>query len=116
MTLTWTRAGRSISITHDDQSRPADNLRVLYLAAEAMRLNEARGIGDVLASAYAQLPAPAENDPWRALGLRPGAGRDAAESMFRTLAKISHPDGTQPDPVRFTEITAAIDRIRMENQ
>src|SRR5437763_9540092 len=55
VTLTYVLRGRTIHLTMGKQNRAVDNLRVLYLAVEAMRLNERRGISDVIESAYLQL-------------------------------------------------------------
>src|SRR5438128_1174752 len=68
----WTtREGREMRLEMADQDRAVDNFRVLYLAIEAMRKNELRGIGKVLADAYMQLAAPkVGRDPWEVLGLR----------------------------------------------
>jgi DnaJ-domain-containing protein 1 len=121
--LTFERGGRSITISHDRQATPEDNLRVLYLAAEAMRLNERRGIAAVLASAYAQLPPPEDAapvspddphaDPYTVLGLQPGAPLAVAEAAYRALAKAMHPDAGG-DPAQFARLTAAIEAIRKE--
>ena len=48
----------SRELTYDKQPRPMDNLRALYLALDSMRLNELRGIDDVVREAYLQLAAP----------------------------------------------------------
>jgi hypothetical protein len=56
--LTYNKNGKTVTLVMGKQTRAVDNLRVLYLAVEAMRLNERRGISDVVASAYykSQLP------------------------------------------------------------
>src|SRR5437588_10906317 len=62
--LTYHKNGKTVTLVIGTQSRAVDNLRVLYLAVEAMRLNERRGISDVIESAYLQLAAPLqEKDP-----------------------------------------------------
>ena len=58
--LTYTKNGKTVTLVMGKQNRAVDNLRVLYLAVEAMRLNERRGISDVIESAYLQLAAPTQ--------------------------------------------------------
>ena len=46
-------------------------------------------------------------DPWRTLGLAPGATQDEIRRAYRRLAKLNHPDAAGdaalPRFVRFTE-------------
>jgi sugar phosphate isomerase/epimerase len=56
--LTYYKNGHQVNLVMDKQRRAVDNLRVLYLAVEAMRLNKKRGIAEVVQSAYMQLEAP----------------------------------------------------------
>src|SRR4051794_1010403 len=42
--LTYNKTGKAVTLVMGKQPRAVDNLRVLYLAVEAMRLNEKRGI------------------------------------------------------------------------
>src|SRR5437763_16044755 len=49
--LTYFKKGKTVTLVMGKQNRAVDNLRVLYLAVEAMRLNERRGISDLLESA-----------------------------------------------------------------
>src|SRR4051812_36116368 len=55
VTLTYTKSSRPVRLVMGNQRRAVDNLRVLYLAVEAMRLNERRGISDVIRTACLQL-------------------------------------------------------------
>src|SRR4051794_828379 len=72
--LTYSKTGKTVTLVMGKQSRAVDNLRVLYLAVEAMRLNERRGISDVIESAYLQLAAPeVALDPYEVLDIRSGA-------------------------------------------
>src|SRR5256886_16495565 len=72
--LTYKKNGKTVTLVMGKQNRAVDNLRVLYLAVEAMRLNERRGISDVLESAYLQLAAPIQAiDPYELLEIRPDA-------------------------------------------
>ena len=80
-------------LTYGKQDRPVDNIRVLWLVLDAMRLNEARGIEDIVREAYLALPAPSrERDPYEVLGVRPDAPAEVVEASYRALAKRLHPD------------------------
>lgn len=72
--------------------RPVDNLRALYLALDAIRLNEARGLGEVFRQNYAALPAPSRRDPYEVLGVRPDAAAEIIDAAYRAAAKSAHPD------------------------
>lgn len=72
---------------------PMDNLWALRIGLDSMRLNELRGLGDVLREMYLALPAPTkERDPWEVLGLRPDADRETVDAVYRNKAKRAHPD------------------------
>src|SRR4051812_3767800 len=77
--LTYVKGGRSVTLRMGEQGRAVDNLRVLYLAIEAMRLNDRRGISDVIKTAYLQLDAAARRiDPYELLEIRPDASLEVA--------------------------------------
>lgn len=110
--LTYTKTGRSVTLMMAKQRRAVDNLRVLYLAVEAMRLNERRGISDVIESAYLQLAAPAaELDPYELLEIRSGASIEVAEAAYKAKVREAHPD-RGGSPQRMTQLNEAIDQIR----
>jgi hypothetical protein len=110
--LTYTKNGKSVTLTMGKQRRAVDNLRVLYLAIEAMRLNERRGISDVIESAYLQLAAPAEElDSYELLEIRPGASLEVAEAAYKAKVRDAHPDrGGSVD--RMKQLNKAIEDIR----
>lgn len=83
-----------VVLRHASQEDFRSNIRVLYLVIEALRLNEARGIGGAMREAYLALPAPSsgERDPYEVLGVRPDASRDVVEAAYRAQAKTAHPD------------------------
>lgn len=125
VTLRYQLRDRDVVLTMSKQARAHDNLRVLYLAVEAMRLNEARGIAEVVASAYAQLPpaggttpgtAMAEtSDPYAVLGVERSYALDVIESIWKARLRAAHPDhgGKQEDAAR---LNAAMAAIRKEKQ
>lgn len=104
--------GQLIELTMNEQSRPVDNLRVLYLGVEAMRLNEKRGIGKVMQDAYLQLSAPPkERDPWEVLGVRSDARAEVVKAAYRARANVLHPD-KGGDAEEFKELEAAWTKVR----
>src|SRR5436853_6659853 len=91
--LTYTKNGKTVTLVMSKQNRAVDNLRVLYLAVESMRLNEKRGIGEVLESAYLQLAAPVEmQDPCEVLEIRNDASLEVAEAAYKAKVRRLHPD------------------------
>lgn len=110
--LTYTRHGQTVNLVMDKQARAVDNLRVLYLAIEALRLNERRGIGEVVAAAYTQLAAPRDpTSPYTVLGIAEGAPLTVAEAAYRAHAKALHPDaGGSAEAMK--RLNYAIDAVR----
>lgn len=105
-------SGKVIELTMDRQERPSDNLRVLYLGLDAMRLNEARGIGEVLANAYLQLAAPRQRrDPYEVLGVRPDADIEVIEAAYKAKARKLHPDAGG-DLEAMKELNEAYEAVR----
>ena len=95
VTLRYIPAGQEeeVVLRTDQQARLSDNLRVLFLVVNSIRMNEKRGIGDVVREAYVQLAAPKViRDPYEVLGVRPDCDRVLIESAYKTLAKVRHPD------------------------
>ncbi len=112
--LRWKKEGREIVLQMGTQDRAVDNLRVLYLAVNSMRLNEKRGIGEVLKSAYKQLAAPegAINiDPYEELGIMRNSDLNFAEAVYKMLAKKYHPDNGG-NPEKMNRLNKAIEMLR----
>lgn len=105
--------GTPVQLVMDKQSRAVDNFRVLYLAVEAMRMNDQRGLTDVVRQAYAQLPAPVEQSAYTIVGARPEWSMAQIEAAYRNRARLVHPDagGTATG---MQELNAAMDQIRKE--
>lgn len=125
VTLRWTRRSTDYHITMSRQSRAVDNLLVIWLILETLRLNEARGYAEQIATVYRQefpaLPGPGGTGesvtPYDFLFVRSTAPLAVCEAAYRTLAKSSHPDlpgGGSPE--YFRRITAAIEAIRKERR
>lgn len=87
--------GRKLTWIYNKQERAVDNLSVLRLAIEALRLNEKRGIDQLMREAYRQLPsgevAP-RRDPYEVLGVLPGSPLSVVEAAYRFKAQAAHPD------------------------
>lgn len=112
VTLTYKKEGKTVSLSMDRQSRAVDNLRVLYLAVESMRLNEKRGIGDVVKEAYLQLAAPKTDRPaYEILGIMPDSPLMVAEAAYKHKAKTAHPDAGGSAEA-MTELNKAIEYFR----
>lgn len=116
----YTKDGQETVLTMAKQDRAHDNLRVLYLAIEALRLNEARGIAEVVASAYAQLPPPGQtphalpaNDPYAVIGVDRHDSLEGIERVWKARLWEAHPDhgGSQE---KTAGLNAAMDAIRRE--
>lgn len=125
VTLHWTRRTKNYTLTMKHQRRAVDNLLVLWLIIEALRLNEARGyaeqIAEVYRSEFLALPAPgqsgaaapAPSGPYATLWLRDGAPLEVAEAAYRALAKGAHPDAGG-DRAAWDRLQAALETIRKE--
>jgi hypothetical protein len=112
VTVRFVKDGAEQRFSLDTQDRPQDNLRALYLGLESMRMNEVRGIGEVVREMYAALPAPKkQRDPFEVLGVSPAAAIQDIEDMYRLKAKRLHPDAGG-DPDAFKELTAAYEAIK----
>ncbi len=110
--LTYNKNGKTVTLVMGKQGRAVDNLRVLFLAVEAMRLNERRGISDVIESAYLQLAAPTQAiDPYELLEIRPDASLEVAEAVYKAKVRNLHPDrGGSTEHMKA--LNRAIDEIR----
>lgn len=118
VTLRYVKDGKTVNLSMGKQKRAVDNLRVLYLAINSIRLNEKRGIGEVLASAYKQLSAPEGEifiDPYEFLGIRSDAPLEVAEAVYKSLATKYHPDSKPSGSAeKMVQLNEAIKRIREE--
>src|SRR5829696_2505625 len=57
-------------------------------------------------------PMAASADPWRTLGLAPGATQDEIRRAYRRLAKVNHPDAAGDGALpRFLAIQQAYDQL-----
>jgi hypothetical protein len=110
--LSYVRNGKTIDLFMDKQERPADNLRVLYFTIHSLRMNEVRGISEVMATAYLQIAGPKQKrNPYDVLMIMEDSPLEVAEAVFRSLAKKHHPDNGG-NVETFKELNEAIEEIR----
>lgn len=108
--------GKHVNLSMSKQNRAVDNLRVLYLAVEDMRMNEKRGIAEVVQSAYMQLgEGTTERNPYEVLGLMSNAPLEVAEASYKARVKVAHPDAGGSDE-QMKELNEAIKKIREEKR
>lgn len=114
--VTYVLRGKTIELVMDKQNSSKDNLRILYYAIKALRLNEVRGMSEVFESAYIQLAAPKQKrNPYDVLMIMEDAPLEVAEAVFKNLAMKYHPDrGGSVD--KFKELNEAIEEIREKNK
>lgn len=54
-----------------------------------------------------------DRDAYRVLQVDSGAEEAVIHAAYRALARIYHPDGTAPDPIRMAEINWAHEQLRV---
>jgi len=111
--LSFFKDGAEIRLPMSDHGRPVDNLRVLTISVEDMRMIERRGLNKLYAQAYLQLEGPknpTKRDPYLVLGVRPDAPAEVIEASYKALAKRMHPDagGSTEAMVELQEAYAAV--------
>jgi hypothetical protein len=108
-----------------------ENLRLIVVALEVVRLAEVRGVHKLLALLYRQMypveasqPLPAQTPPggsrqipphYAILHLDPSAPLEVAEAAYRALARKTHPDAGGSTE-QMQRLNAAIERIREEKR
>jgi hypothetical protein len=126
VTLHWARKGKDYAITMQKQARAVDNLLVIWLILETLRLNDARGYAEQIAGVYRQefpaLPGPsvanapkaeASTGPYALLHVRNNAPIEVCEAAYRAMTKIYHPDVTGSAAMQQL-LNQAIEQIRKE--
>jgi hypothetical protein len=124
VTLTWARKGKTYAITMKNQTRAVDNLLVIWLIVETLRLNDARGyaqqVAEVYRTEFPALPGPGAPPapkpsvtPYTLLFVQSNAPLVVCEAAYRALVKVAHPDAGGSDQ-RMLALNAAIEQIRKE--
>lgn len=126
VTLHWARRGKTFNITMGRQWRAVDNLLVVWLIVETLRLNEARGyaqhVAEVYRTEFPTLPAPNQStpttvtaSPYTLLFVLPNASLAVCEAAYRALAKEAHVDvGGSDQQMRM--LNTAIEQIRKQER
>ena len=110
--LTYKLRDKPVKLEMGNQGRAVDNLRVLFLAIQAMRLNEKRGIGDIIEQAYLQLAGPVqEKSPWEILSIFPGSPLEVAKAAYKSKALKAHPDQGGSEE-QMKELNNAMEKIK----
>ena len=93
---------------------PFDNIRALGLTIEALRAIERHGSPALMRQAFAGFKAlpPAEDTKlqqlwYQVLDLDKSATLQQIKDRYRELSKKYHPDGSEPDSIKFQNIHAA---------
>lgn len=111
--LSYTKNGKQVNLEMGKQSRAVDNLRVLYLAVHDMRLNEVRGLSEIMESAYLQIAGGVKKNPYETLQIMKDAPLEVAEASYKARARFAHPDnGGSTD--QMMELNEAIEAIRAD--
>lgn len=123
-----------IKLTVRREDTAPENLHLIAVALEMVRLAEVRGVSDLIVQLYRQMhpqpqqptytytsgstrAAPPHQVPahYALLYLDPSAPLDVCEAVYRRLATRAHPDaGGSPDTM--VRLNAAIELIRKEKQ
>lgn len=107
-----------LTIRYNKQARAVDNAAVILLCVHDIRLNEVRGLDDVMRQAYLQLPAGTaervkKRDPYEVLGVTRETPLLVVEAAYRALAKTAHPDGGGTNEA-FKELQDAYDVVKAQ--
>jgi hypothetical protein len=124
VTLVWARKGKTYAITMKNQWRAVDNLLVIWLILETLRLNDARGYAEQIATVYRTefpaLPGPGvaptakpSMTPYALLHVLSNAPIEVCEAAYRAMTKIYHPDVTGSAAMQ-QRLNQAIEQIRKE--
>ena len=111
VTVRFMKGGREVVLSSDSQPNGRDNLKLIQLCIDDMRMIERRGLDSLMRSAYMQLEGPYQRDPYDVLGVRPGAPREVIDASYRALAKSRHPD-TGGTVEAMNELNAAYEALK----
>lgn len=118
---------RPVALTMRREERAVDNLRLLAQAVEAIRMDDVRGVTNLVVKLYRQMypeaakaaaplrPEPtatrADASPYATLHLAEGAPLVVAEAAYKALVKAAHPD-SGGSHAAMVVLNGAIQRIR----
>lgn len=120
--VTFWIAGKEITLQQNTGSVAHDNLELMAIALETLRLNSVRGTDWLCSSAYRQMhnlpdrtpkASADENDPYVVLGVNRNYPLAIIESIWKQHLRVLHPDaGGSHDAT--VKLNAAMDKIRKE--
>jgi hypothetical protein len=114
VTVTYEVNGREVVLKMGKHPYYYQNLRVVYMAIDAVRMDEERGLTELVRDAMALgAPPSGEREPIRVLGLRPGATAADIDLAYKVLANRWHPDKEGGNEVEFKAVQAAYDVLKM---
>lgn len=127
VTVKFRRNGKLISLACSSESYARDNLQLLALTIESMRMNDVRKVAKLVAGAYGILYAPPSpqpqaprmvkdepNDPYAILGVEPNYPLLVIEAIWKAHLRATHPDmgGSTEKAQRLNEAMSAIRRMK----
>ena len=125
VTLRFRKNGRWLGLGCSSESFARDNLALLALAIESMRLNDVRKVTKLVVGAYSSMYPPATpppvregerpkvdtNDPYAILGVEPNYPLLVIEAVWKAHLRAVHPDmGGSTEKAQ--RLNAAMDAIR----
>ena len=115
----------NIVLAESRRATAHENLELLALTVETIRLSEARGVEPLLIAAYRQLApqktppaptpetAPPSNDPYTILGVNPSYPLPVIEAIWKAHLRAVHPDVSgSGNAFKAQAINAAMSEIR----
>ena len=116
---------KPIDLACDSETVAHDNLALLALALESLRINEVRRIDGLMVTAYRQidpLPIPKaaaptldESDPYAVLGVEQRYPLAVIEAIWKARLRVEHPDAGGSSAMA-TKLNAAMADIRQRRQ
>jgi hypothetical protein len=111
----FTLQGKKVVLACDRWDRVPDNIIAIAKHIDALRGQERWGVGSLEQAfrGYQALPSPDYVKPWREVLGMDITAIDQAEFIYRTKAKVHHPD-RGGNPIQMAELNAAIKSARQE--
>lgn len=118
--ITFTAKGKKVFLTCSSELIAHDNLELLALALESMRMNDVRGITQYVVLGYAQMypgrqpeaqKKVDENDPYVVLGVGEHYSLPVIETIWKARLRVEHPDTGGSEAVA-KKLNAAMSEIR----
>jgi hypothetical protein len=112
--------GKPFAIACDNYTTVEDNLWALYRTISALRQIERDGSSKLFEAAFrgfAALPAPQQSEPWwEVLGVSRETDFETLKSVYRRLARETHPDMPKGSQEAFQRIQMAYEQAQEEKE